>query len=235
MTAYPPAAGAIQVETLHTVAPLSLSRRTKHLKRKKSISILILIFFGIWFFQYFLSYVPGAFTIGVLLIGLSLWIVILGIALYQIIKLALEKSKYYQRLIYVAVIFILNFISLAKPMGLIDWEKYEGENLLIADREGTANCRTILKLKPKNKFKYISRCFGVDFHMGTYKFANDTLHLQLKRDVDYMDESSFATLVKSENDSTKYIRLILHENYESKRKLSYLIREIEIEKLLNEE
>jgi len=217
-------------------APLALSKKkTEHLKRKKIISILILTFFGIWFFQYFLSYIPGAFTIGVLLIGLSLWFLILGVALYQIVKLALESPKHYQRLIYVGVILGLNFLSLAEPMGMIDWDKYEGKNLLVADREGTANCRTILKLKADNKFKYTSRCFGVDFHLGTYKFRNDTLHLQLKRDVGYMDKSSFATLVKSEKDSTKYVRLILHENYESKRKLSFLIREIEIEKLLTKE
>ena len=205
------------------------------MKRKKIISILILSFFGIWFFQYFLSYIPGAFTIVVLLIGLSLWFVMLCIALYQVVKLALEKPKYYQRLLYVGVILVLSFLSFAEPMGLIDWEKYEGQNLLVADREGTANCRTILKLKADNKFKYINRCFGVDFHLGTYKFINDTLHLQLKRDVGYMDKSSFATLVKSDKDSTIYVRLILHENYESKRKLSYLIREIEVAKLLTEE
>ena len=205
------------------------------MKRKKIISFLILTFFGIWFFQYFLSYVPGAFTIGVLLIGLSLWFIILGIALYQIVKLALESPKYYQRLVFAGVIIILNFLSLAEPMGLIDWEKYESENLLVADREGTANCRTILKIKADNKFKYISRCFGVDFHLGTYKFKNDTLHFQLKRDLGYMDKSSYATLVKSQKDSTTFNRLILHENYESKRKLSYRIMEIEIEKLRDEE
>ena len=205
------------------------------MKRKKIISILILTFFGIWFFQYFLSYVPGAFTIVVLLIGLGLWFIILGIALYQIVKLALESPKYYLRLVFAGVIIILNFLSLAEPMGLINWEKYESKNLLVADREGTANCRTILKIKADNKFKYISRCFGVDFHFGTYKFKNDTLHFQLKRDLGYMDKSSYATLVKSEKDSTKYSRLILHENYESKRKLSYRIKEIEIEKLRDEE
>lgn len=159
----------------------------------------------------------------------------LCIAIYQIVKLALEKPKYYQRLLYVCVILVLSFLSLAEPMGLIDWEKYEGDNLLVAEREGTANCRTILKLKADNKFKYISRCFGVDFHLGTYRFKNDTLHFQLKKDLGYMDKLSFATLVKSEKDSSKYNRLILHENYESNRKLSYRITEIKSEKLRNEE
>jgi hypothetical protein len=204
------------------------------LKRKKIISFLILIFFGIWFFQYFLSFVPGAFTIGVLIIGLGLWFLILGIALYQVIKLALETPKHYQRLRFVGVILILNFISLAKPMGIIDWEKYESQNLLVADRIGTVNCKTIVKLKTDNKLKYINRCFGVDFHFGTYSFENDTLHFQLKRDLGYMDKLSFATLLKSEKDSSKYDRLILHENYDSKRKLTYRIREIKIEELRNE-
>ena len=203
------------------------------MKRKKIISALILTFFSIWFFQYFLSYVQGASTIVVLLIGLCLWFVILAIALYQVVKLVIEKPKHYQRLIFVLVIIILNFLSLAEPMGMIDWEKYEDENLLVAEREGTANCRSIIKLKANNKFKYVNRCFGVDFHLGTYQISNDTIHLQLKNHVGYMDKKAFAVLLKSQNDSTKYSRVILHQNYEAKRKLSYFVKEINMDKLLN--
>jgi hypothetical protein len=133
----------------------------------------------------------------------------------------------------VSVIVILTFLSLAKPVGMIDWEKYEGEILLVAEREGTANCRTVLKLKDKNKFKYVNRCFGVDFHLGTYELINDSLFLDLKRDVGYMDKSSFATLHKLGRDTAKYSRLILYQNFESERKLSYLIKEIKMDKLLN--
>jgi len=203
------------------------------LKRKKIISTLIVVFFGIWFFQYFLSYIQGAYTIVVLLIGLCLWFILLGIAIYQLIKLAVEKIKNYQRLLFVSIILILGFLSYTEPMGMINWEKYEGQNILVAEREGTANCRTIIKLKENNKLKYISRCFGVDFHLGTYELRKDTLYFELEKNVGYMDKYSYATLLKSKTDTTKYKRMILHKNFEDKRSLSFSIKEIKMNKLLN--
>jgi len=189
------------------------------------------MFFGIWFFQYFLSYIQGAYTIGVLLIGLSLWFVLLGIAVYKVVKLAIEKPKYYQRLIYIAIILILNFLSLAEPKGMVDWEKYEGRNLLVADREGTANCRTMIKLRDNNKFKYINLCFGVDFHFGTYSLSNDTLYFELKQNVGFMDKSTYATILKSKTDSTKYQQMILRQNHKDKRNINMLIKEVRMDEL----
>ena len=180
------------------------------MKRKNIVSGLLLLFFIIWFFQYFLSYIQGAYTIVVFLFGLGLWFVILGMALYQIIKLLFEEPKHYQRLLYACIMLILNILSLAKPSGLIDWEKYEGENLLVAEREGTAHCTSIIKLKHNNKFKFVNRCFGVDFHWGSYYVSNDTIHLQLKSNVGYIDKEGYATLLKSQNDSTKYSVILLH-------------------------
>ena len=118
-------------------------------------------------------------------------------------------------------------------MGMINWEKYEGQNILVAEREGTANCRTIIKLKENNKLKYISRCFGVDFHLGTYELRKDTLYFELEKNVGYMDKYSYATLLKSKTDTTKYRRMILHKNFEDKRSLSFSIKEIKMNKLLN--
>ncbi len=162
------------------------------------------MFFGIWIFQYFLSYLQGAFSIIVMLGGLGLWFLLLGLALFQVFKLVIEKTKQYERLIYVAVILILNLLSFAYPMGLVNWEKYESENILVAETEGTANCWTIIKLKNNNKFKYLSRCFGVNIYLGTYKFKNDTLYFELDKEVGFMDKSSYVTLLKSETDTTRY-------------------------------
>ena len=191
------------------------------------------MFFTIWFFQYFLSYIQGGFTIGVLLIGLSLWFVISGIAVYQVIKLTTEKPKNYQRLIYVVIIFILIFLSIAEPQGMVDWEEFEGRNLLIADRKGTANCRTIIKLKDNNKFKYINRCFGVEFYFGTYSLSNDTLYFELEQNVGFMDKSTYATLLKSKTDTTKYQQMILRQNHKNKRNINMSIKEVRMNELMN--
>ena len=160
------------------------------------------MFFGIWFFQYFIGYIQGT-SIVVLLIGLILWVVLLGIALYQVVKLEVENTKHYSRLIFITIILILNLLSLAKQAGIINWEKYEGENILVAQMEGTANCQTVLKLKSDNRFENISYCFGREFHYGTYKFKNDTLYFELDKNVGYMDKSSYAVLRRSTKDTTK--------------------------------
>ena len=62
-----------------------------------------------------------------------------------------------------------------KPSGIINFDKLEGENLFIAQREGAANCMTTFKLKPNNKFKERSVCFGVSEVRGNYEIRNDTI------------------------------------------------------------
>ncbi|MCB9330919.1 MAG: hypothetical protein H6574_07555 [Lewinellaceae bacterium] len=201
------------------------------MKGKKFIITLLLIFSGIWFFQYFLCYIEGAHTIGVMLIGLFLWFVLFCILLYQFIILTIENPKHYQRLNYIGLIFLINLISLAKPKGLIDWEKFEGENLMVAEMEGTANCRVIIKLRENNIFKYSKSCFGIDFHFGTYKLSNDSIYFELKNNVGYMDTLSYATLLKSGTDSTKLLQMNLYRNFEDKRSVTFRIKEIKMNKL----
>ncbi len=91
---------------------------------------------------------------------------------------------------------------MAKPRGMINWENYEGENLLVAEKEGTADCRTIIKLKSEHKFKYINKCFGVEFYLGSYELRNDTIYLELKKEVPFMDKRTYAIL-KAKKDSRK--------------------------------
>lgn len=172
------------------------------MKKKKFISFLIILLFGIWFLQYFISYVPGAYTIGVLIIGVGLWIALFGIFIYQIIKYAIEVPKQNERLIFITLILVLNLVSFANPFGIVDWEKHEGKNILVAEMVGTANCRTIITLKNNNRLKYTSRCFGEDFYFGTYTIKNDTLYLDLEENVGFMDKSSYAILIKSQTDTS---------------------------------
>ncbi len=166
-----------------------------------------------------------------MLIGLFLWFVLFCILLYQFIILTIENPKHYQRLNYIGLIFLINLISLAKPTGLIDWEKFEGENLMVAEMEGTANCRVIIKLRENNIFKYSKSCFGIDFHFGTYKLSNDSIYFELKNNVGYMDTLSYATLLKSGTDSTKLQQMNLYRNFEDKRSVTFRIKEIKMNKL----
>ncbi len=65
-----------------------------------------------------------------------------------------------------------------KPNGFINFEKFEGSDILIAQREGAANCTTTFKLKENNKFTEQSVCFGTTEIKGDYKIQNDTIFFE---------------------------------------------------------
>lgn len=70
------------------------------------------------------------------------------------------------------IVLILTFI---KPFGIIDFEKFESKNILIAEREGVAGCSMTLKLKENKKFTAKSVCFGMTETIGQYEIKKDTI------------------------------------------------------------
>lgn len=71
------------------------------------------------------------------------------------------------------IVLILTFI---KPFGIIDFEKFESKNILIAEREGVAGCSMTLKLKENKKISAKSVCFGMTETIGKYEIKNDTIY-----------------------------------------------------------
>lgn len=63
-----------------------------------------------------------------------------------------------------------------KPSGLIDFDKMEDENVLIAERAGAANCLTKLQLKDNFTFRERISCFGLNEIRGTYHVIRDTIY-----------------------------------------------------------
>ncbi len=101
----------------------------------------------------------------------------LAIALVrQIYFLIKEKFSDKQRLFKVGLLTIVLALTFYKPFGLIDFDKLEGGDLLIAEREGAANCMTTLKLKDDFTFRERNVCFGVTEIKGNYHLENDTIY-----------------------------------------------------------
>jgi len=86
-----------------------------------------------------------------------------------------EKFIDKQRLIVIAILTLTLVIPVFFPAGLINFEKFESESILIAQREGAANCLTTLKLKKNKKFNERTVCFGITEITGTYKLIGDTI------------------------------------------------------------
>lgn len=72
------------------------------------------------------------------------------------------------------------------PTGILNFDKLEGENLLVAQKDGVANCHTTLNLKDNNKFKQQNVCFGLTEITGKYKIQGDTIFFE---DISYGRDS----------------------------------------------
>lgn len=82
-----------------------------------------------------------------------------------------DKSRNYL----LAFMTLCIILIIAKPTGIINFDKLEGENLYFAQSEGAANCTSTLKLKKSDKFIYESVCFGFDKTKGNYEIKKDSI------------------------------------------------------------
>lgn len=106
-------------------------------------------------------------------------------------------------------------MTFLKPNGLINFDKLQGKDLLVAEREGAANCMTTLKLKENDIFTVKSVCFGVTQIKGKYELKRDTIFF---KDVGSSRHESgyykFAVIRKYDNKKMKYLGdIVMFKNY----------------------
>lgn len=205
------------------------------MKHKKVISILVILFLVIWNFSYFLGYLQKGFISFIVLQNSILcWLLLAAIASYQVFKFIVSKKKDLQRLLYASLILIICLLSYLNPRGLINWKKFEGKSLMIASREGVANCQTYFELKENYNMKYTSACLGgMNFIHGTYRLSNDTVYMQMEYNAPYMAKESYAILHKSNEASNSFTHLSLFKGIDNQRTIMLKIHEINMDELLN--
>lgn len=104
--------------------------------------------------------------------------VLLALLIGQLQAMVKERYRDTQRILQVGIMVIVLITSLLFPYGIINFEKFESESLLIAQREGAANCMTTLELKSDNTFIERKVCFGLAETKGVYRIVNDTIYFQ---------------------------------------------------------
>jgi hypothetical protein len=144
---------------------------------------------------------------------LLLAVVYLGLAIAlvrQIILLAKERLADKHRLFNVGLLIVVLVLAFYKPFGLIDFDKLEGDNILLAEREGAANCMTTFKLKDDFTFKEQNVSFGVTEVSGKYRLQNETIYFD---DVDLgrheKDFYKFAVIKPSRFDNSKNLGALI--------------------------
>lgn len=144
--------------------------------KSKSLIITTIIFFLVVNTTYFWEGKLGIFAFPAFLL---LIIIYFGLAIALIIHLYLaikEKFDNKTRLLCGGILATVLTLTFFKPFGLIDFDNLEGNDILIAKREGAANCMTTLKLKDDYTFRERDVCFGLTEIKGTYYFKNDTIY-----------------------------------------------------------
>lgn len=129
----------------------------------------------------------------------------LAIALVRQFYLGIkDRFKQKSRFINIGLLTSVLLLTFFMPFGLIDFDKLEGNDVLVASREGAANCMTTLKLKHNFTFTERNVCFGVTETKGTYRVVNDTIYfdnIQLGRHEDRFYK--FAVIKPTKFDNSK--------------------------------
>ncbi|RYJ42092.1 hypothetical protein [Flavobacterium beibuense] len=97
------------------------------------------------------------------------------ILIWQLVLIVKEKLANRLRNITVLVLLFVITLTIYKPFGLIDFEKWEGEDVMVAHYEGVANGGTTIRLK-NNGFYFVKEVyFGLRKYSGQYRLSNDTV------------------------------------------------------------
>ena len=152
---------------------LAVSKK-RELKNKSLIITTILLFLVVNL-NHFWEGKLGILAFPVFIFLALVFLILAIIGIIQIGKSINEKFVNKTRNWTIGIMLIGLGLIFIKPGGIINFDRLEGENLFIAQREGAANCMIILKLKTNNKFKERSVCFGVSEVRGDYEIKNDTI------------------------------------------------------------
>jgi hypothetical protein len=200
--------------------------------KQKGLLITTLLFFLIINTNYFWEGKLGLFAFPTFFILVIVYLVLGILLLRQLIFSYKEKFRDRQRLIIIGVMIVVLTVTLLKPDGLINFDKLQGKDLLIAEREGAANCMTILKLKENNTFIARSVCFGVSEIKGDYEQKEDTIYF---KNVGFVRHESgyykFAVIKNYDTKKMKYIGdIIMYKSFSDTTGLDFWITKNELTK-----
>lgn len=126
-----------------------------------------------------------------------------------------EKLKNRQRLLLIGIMTVILGLSFLYPGGLINFSRLERDSVLIAQREGAANCMTTLKLRDDKSFIERNICFGVTETTGTYNIKGDTIFFEkVSLGRHESDFYKFAVIKNRETKSETYLGdLVRYKDY----------------------
>ena len=199
--------------------------------KNNKLLLATLFFFLLINTAYFWEWRSSLLSIALLLILLAGYILLSIAIIVQIFSAVEEKFKNRARIILITVMAIVLILTYCKPNGIIDFENWEGKILLVADREGAANCTTTLKLNSNNKISVRIVCFGISKISGDYTVKNDTIFFSNYSKGRHEFNYQFALIRKNETQNKKILgELLLFTDMTDKHPDNLLITKNELNK-----
>jgi hypothetical protein len=172
--------------------------------KNKGLYITTIIFFLLVNTTYYWEGKLGLFAIPAFMLLAAVYLGLAIALLRQIYFAVKEKFKQSHRFILIGLLTTVLLLTYFKPLGIVDFDKFEGTDILVAEREGAANCLTTLKLKDDYTFRERIGCFGISEIKGTYRVANDTIYFD-NIELGRQEESfyKFAVIKSTKFDNSK--------------------------------
>lgn len=174
--------------------------------KNRRLLITTFVFFLLVNTNYYWEGKLGLFAFPAFLLLAAVYLGLAIALLQQVYFLIKENFRQKKRVLLIGLLTGVLLLTYLNPLGLVDFDKLEGNDVLVAEREGSANCLTTLKLKDDFTFRERIGCFGVSEIKGTFRVVKDTIYfdnVQLGRHKDHFYK--FAVIKATKFDNSKIV------------------------------
>jgi hypothetical protein len=165
-------------------------------------AILYFLFANTWLFWD--KYI-GIASVPAFMLAIGFFIIFAFIAAWHFTHASAEKFKNKPRVILLSVLSSVLIITYFQPVAWI-YSKMPRDELLVASKEGAANCNTTFVLKSGHRFSETNVCFSITEVQGEYEQKGDTLlfkNVKLGRGV--TEYYKFAVIKEKESPNKKLV------------------------------
>ena len=150
----------------------------------------------------------------------------------RIITIVKNSNSDKENIILTLTIAIVLASTAYAPNGLLDFDQLEGKDVLIAGREGSANCSSTLKLKANGRFSTTIICFGIERTKGNYHIKRDTVFFEYDDDQRQDDHYEFGVVDSNQISWAKADGMYLYKNRADKspNQLTIVLNKIRLKK-----
>lgn len=183
----------------------------------KTSLIVTVVFFFVFHTQEYWSEYLSIYYLFVLVALFGAFLFVVGSFFSELYHSIREKFTKTQRTISLIITTIVIALTIYAPFGFVKYNWFMAEDILVANREGAANCMTNLYLKKDGTFLESSFCFGAEHRTGVFLKKNDTIWFASKHNfyefgtIDTKQQDNghgYLYLYKSKQDTPPYFMML---------------------------